>query len=100
MRLHRFFIEEKIPQAGEFSVTDETLLNQWRNVLRMEEGSKVALFSGDGNESLCAFVSLTKKSALLKVLETKNGLIPEREVTLYLALIKKDNFELVLEKAT
>lgn len=100
MKLHRFFVAEKIPVTGEFSVTDETLLNQWRNVLRMEEGSKVALFSGDGNESLCAFVSLTKKSALLKVLETKKGVIPEREVTLYLALIKKDNFELVLEKAT
>ncbi len=100
MRLHRFFIEEKIPQAGEFLVTNETLLNQWRNVLRMEEGSKVALFSGDGSESLCAFVSLTKKNALLKILETNKGVIPEREVTLYLALIKKDNFELVLEKAT
>ncbi|HAS84503.1 MAG TPA: hypothetical protein DCS23_00295 [Candidatus Yonathbacteria bacterium] len=123
MRLHRFFVEEKIPvtglpaatparaiaggstaQAGEFLVTNETLLNQWRNVLRMEEGDKAVLFSGDGYESLCEFVSLTgkiaKKSAVLKVLETKSGLVPSREVTLYIALIKKDNFELVLEKAT
>ena len=100
MKLHRFFVEEKIPEVGEFSVTNETLLNQWRNVLRMEEGSNVLLFSGDGSESLCAFVSLTKKNALLKVIETKKGLVPTREVTLYMALIKKDNFELVLEKAT
>lgn len=118
MKVHRFFIEEKIPasglpatansskeaverwQAGEFSVTNETLLNQWRNVLRMEEGSNVILFSGDGSESLCEFVSLTKKNGVLKVLETKKGLVPAREVTLYMALIKKDNFELVLEKAT
>lgn len=118
MKLHRFFVEEKIPasglpapansskeeverwQVGEFSVTNETLLNQWRNVLRMEEGSNVILFSGDGSESLCEFVSLSKKSALLKVIETKKGLVPVREVTLYMALIKKDSFELVLEKAT
>lgn len=118
MRLHRFFIEEKIPasglpatansskeeverwQAGEFSVTNETLLNQWRNVLRMEDGDKVIFFDGSGDESLCEFVSLSKKNALLKVLETKKGLAPSREVTLYLALIKKDNFELALEKAT
>lgn len=100
MKLHRFFVEEKIPVSGEFSVTNETLLNQWRNVLRMEEGSNALLFSGDGDESLCEFVSLTKKNALLKVLETKKGLVPSREVTLYLSLIKKDNFELVLEKAT
>lgn len=100
MRLHRFFVEEKIPASGEFSVTNEALLNQWRNVLRMEEGSNVILFSGSGEESLCEFASLSKKNALLKVVETKKGLVPEREVTLYLALIKKDNFELVLEKAT
>jgi len=118
MKLHRFFVEEKIPasglpatansskeeverwQAEEFFVTNETLLNQWRNVLRMEEGSRVILFSGDGSEVLCEFVSLTKKNALLKVIEIKKGLALNREVTLYIALIKKDNFELALEKAT
>ncbi|MGB2580315.1 MAG: RsmE family RNA methyltransferase [Minisyncoccia bacterium] len=100
MRLHRFFVENKIPASGEFSVTNETLLNQWRNVLRMEEGSNIILFDGNGSESLCEFVSLTKKNALLKVVETKKGLVPARDVTLYIALIKKDNFELALEKAT
>jgi 16S rRNA (uracil1498-N3)-methyltransferase len=100
MRLHRFFVEEKIPTSGEFSVASETLLNQWRNVLRMSDGDQAVLFDGSGSESLCEFVSLSKKNALLKVLETKKGLVPEREVTLYMALIKKDNFEFVLEKAT
>ena len=100
MRLHRFFVEEDIPAEGEFSVVNETLLNQWRNVLRMEDGNNVILFSGDGSESLCSFVSLTKKSAIVKVIERKQGLKPSRDVTLYMALIKKDNFELVLEKAT
>lgn len=100
MRLHRFFAEEKIPQAGEFPVVNETLLNQWRNVLRMREGDRAILFSGDGSESLCEFVLLSKKNAVLKVIETKKGLVPAREVTLYIALIKKDNFEFVLEKAT
>jgi len=111
MKLHRFFIEEEIPnkcllavtstaQGEEFSVTNETLLNQWRNVLRMEKGSKVVLFDGKGEESLCEIVSLMKKNATLKVLETKKGDMPQRDVTLYMALIKKDNFEMVLEKAT
>lgn len=86
--------------SGEFSVTDETLLNQWRNVLRMSDGDQAILFDGSGSESLCEFVSLTKKNALLKVLETIKGRVPVRVVTLYMALIKKDNFELVLEKAT
>lgn len=100
MRLHRFFVEEEIPTTGEFSVTNETLLNQWRNVLRMEAGDKAILFDGRGDEVLCEFTSLEKRSATLKVLERKAGQKLTREVTLYLALIKKDNFEFVLEKAT
>ena len=100
MRLHRFFITIPLPHEGELTITDENLVNQWRNVLRMEEGSKAILFDGHGDEALCEFISLNKKSATLKVLETKKGLVPTREVTLYIALIKKDNLELVLEKAT
>lgn len=100
MKLHRFFLEDEIPHAGEFFVMNETLLNQWRNVLRMEEGKSIVLFDGRGDEVLCEFVSLTKKSATLKVLERKQGITRARDVTLYMALIKKDNFEMVLEKAT
>lgn len=100
MRLHRFFIVETIPESGEFSVANETLLNQWRNVLRMKVGEKAVLFDGSSYEFLCEFVSLEKKSATLKVVERKLGLKPAREVTLCMALIKKDNFEFVLEKAT
>ncbi len=100
MKLHRFFVTQLLPHKGELVITDENLLNQWRNVLRMEEGSNAILFDGSGFETLCEFVSLSKKSATLKVLEIKKGLVPTRDVTLFMALIKKDNFEFVLEKAT
>lgn len=100
MRLHRFFIEEKIPEGGEFSIGDENLLNQWRNVLRMSAGGNVILFDGSGDEVLCEIVSLSKKSGVVKPVERKKVAPLSREVTLCLALIKKDNFELVLEKAT
>ena len=100
MKLHRFFVETDTFGAGEISVTNETLLNQWRNVLRMEEGSTIVLFDGSGDEVLCALVSLTKKNATVRVIERRKGVAPLREVTLYMALIKKDNFEMVLEKAT
>ena len=85
---------------GEFDITNESPLNQWRNVLRMEACDKAILFDGKGDEALCEFVSLSKKLATLKVLERKHGLVPAREVTLCMSLIKKDNFEFVLEKAT
>lgn len=100
MRLHRFFSVEILPHKGEFSVVDEILLNQWRNVLRMGEGSRVIMFDGLGDEVLCEISALSKKEAKLIVLERTSGVAPLREVTLFLALIKKDNFEMVLEKAT
>lgn len=100
MRLHRFFITQALSREGEFMVTNENLLNQWRNVLRMVAGDKAIIFDGSGDEALCEFKTLDKKKATLAVLERKAGLVPAREVTLFMALIKKDNFELVLEKAT
>lgn len=107
MKLNRFFVEDRDfpkkvlpPEGAEFNLVDKGLLNQWRNVLRMEACDKAILFDGKGDEALCEFVSLSKKLATFKVIEIKHGQVPSREVTLYLALIKKDNFEMVLEKAT
>ncbi|MDO8604054.1 MAG: RsmE family RNA methyltransferase [bacterium] len=107
MKLHRFFVDDKDfpkkelpPEGAEFNLVDKGLLNQWRNVLRMEACDKAVLFDGKGDEALCEFVSLSKSLATLKVLEKKHIPSSLREVTLYLALIKKDNFEMVLEKAT
>lgn len=100
MRLHRFFVPQAVPPSGEFTVTDTNLLNQWRNVLRMEEGSELVVFDGGGDEARCTVCTLEKKSATLVIEERRKGLVPSRNVTLYMALIKRDNFELVLEKAT
>lgn len=100
MRLHRFYIKQTIPQVGEFVISDENLLNQWRNVLRMDAGDQLIMFDGSGDEVFCEFASLEKRLATLKIVERKAGLKPTRDVTLFMALIKKDNLELVLEKAT
>ena len=100
MKIHRFFISEPLPLAGEFTVTDANLLNQWRNVLRMKEGVEILAFDGGGDEVRCVLRALEKKSAILTVVKREKGLMPLRDITLFVALIKRDNFELVLEKAT
>lgn len=100
MRIHRFFISQVLPREGEFVVSDKNLLNQWRNVLRMGEGEELVAFDGLGDEALCEFRALAAKSATLLVKERRAGLVPAREVTLFISLIKRDNLEFVLEKAT
>lgn len=101
MRLHNFFIQENIEGAQTVTIGDHELLHQWNKVFRLKKGDRVVLLDNSGFEYECEFTLLTKKEAVLSVLEKReNPVRPKREVHLYLAMLKKDNFELVLQKGT
>lgn len=105
MRLHRFFIEQKIapPAGGEARVVvkDEKLLHQWRNVLRLKTGNEVILFDGFGQDHRGELASLQKHKAVCLVREsTKSVATPAMQLCLFTSLIKKDRFEWLLEKTT
>lgn len=101
MRLHRFFVEQNLPSEGTVVVTDEKVLHQWRNVLRLRAGNEVLLFDGLGADYRCEIVTLEKKEAICVIREVvKNEVTPLRELVLFPALIKKDHFEWLLEKVT
>ena len=40
---------------------NKSKINHLRNVLRLSEGSKLDVFDGEGNSSICKIVSLEKK---------------------------------------
>lgn len=100
MKVHRFFVEEEIGERKTLEIKTEHLLHQWRNVLRFVAGDKVVLFDGRGSDFLCEISAITKNVASLSVLEETAGVIPSKKITLFVSLIKRENFELVLEKAT
>lgn len=100
MRLHRFFIEEEIRERKTLEIKTKHILHQWRNVLRFVVGDKVVLFDGKGSDFLCEISAITKNVASLAILEETKGIISNKEITLFTSLIKRENFELVLEKAT
>ncbi|MFA5841490.1 MAG: RsmE family RNA methyltransferase [Candidatus Paceibacterota bacterium] len=100
MRLHRFYIKEKIGDKEKIIVQDERIVHQWRNVFRMVVGEKVVLFDGSGSDYISEITSLGKNEAEVSITERKKGIIPDREVWLFFSLIKKDNVELVLQKCT
>lgn len=101
MRLHRFFIEQEIPQSGEVVIADKDLIHQWVKVFRLKTGDKVILFDGTGFDYVSEIVSLSKNESFFKVVEKKlNENIPKKEIHLFQSIIKKDNFEWVLEKGT
>ncbi len=105
VRLHRFFVEQKIlPSAGKEArvvVKDEKLLHQWRTVLRLKAGSEVILFDGFGSDHRCELATLLRDQAVCLVREaTPTSAPPALELFLFASLIKKDRFEWLLEKAT
>jgi len=109
MRLHRFYINQKIgeaglpAQAGEITLTDSELIHQLINVFRFKAGDKVILFDGSGFEYEAEITTISKKEISFKIL-SHSAKAPRdektRKVSLYLALIKKGNFELAVEKCT
>ncbi|HEY0221036.1 MAG TPA: RsmE family RNA methyltransferase [Candidatus Paceibacterota bacterium] len=101
MRLHRFYSTTPI-QGKTFDVTDRDLVHQWKTVFRYNVGSQVVLFDGSGIDYLCIISSLRGLGATLSVIrETKkDSLTPRKNIWLCMALVKKDNFELIAQKVT
>ena len=101
MRLHRFFVEERIAPEGRVVIRDGRILHQWRAVLRLQAGNEVILFDGFGADHRCELASLEKKEAVCLVRESvKSAAAPSTQLFLFVSLIKRVRFEWLLEKAT
>jgi 16S rRNA (uracil1498-N3)-methyltransferase len=101
MRLHRFFIEEHLRNKKDISIFDDELIHQWKDVFRLRAGDKVILLDNTGFEYLSEIVLLSKGKVDVKVIEqTIAEVTPKKELWLFAALIKKDNYEWILEKGT
>ena len=101
MRLHNFFIEQKIGEAKSVRIEDADLLHQLKNVFRLEKGAEIVLLDNSGLQYRSRVELLTKNEGVFEVLEaTENKVKPARGVCLCVSMIKKDNFEWILEKGT
>jgi 16S rRNA (uracil1498-N3)-methyltransferase len=101
MRLHRFYIKENIEVGKEIRIDDPEFLNQWGRVFRLEAGDEVIIFNDSEYEFTAKFSLLSKKEAVLDILDSKivdDGVL--KEVHLFQSVIKKDNFELIVQKCT
>jgi len=100
MRLHRFYIEQKVGDNKEITLSDPELNHQLSSVFRFKIGNQVMVFDGSGFEYTAEIISLNKKEIILKILSRTNKTTQNKNVSLYLSLIKKGNFELATEKCT
>jgi 16S rRNA (uracil1498-N3)-methyltransferase len=100
MRLHRFFVHTPITNET-FDLADKDLVHQWKHVFRYNVGSQVVLFDGSGVDYYCMITSLRNLGATVQVMrKVENNPGSRKNVWLCMAMIKKDNFEWVAQKAT
>jgi len=99
MRLHRFIGNFGLSE-GQIAIEDKDFINQAKNVLRLNVGDKLILCDGNLNEAVAEIINLNKEFAELKILEVKkNENEPDKYVILYCPILKKENFELAVQKA-
>jgi 16S rRNA (uracil1498-N3)-methyltransferase len=101
MKIHRFFIDDMFFKKEEktFILTDKEVIHQIIKVLKLKTGEQLTLCDGQNREVVCILESIDKKELILKVIEYKELSQKDRQTILYLAILKRENFELVVQKA-
>lgn len=101
MRLHRFYTREKLEKGQNITLSEVGLMHQMRSVFRFQPGDTVILFDGDGHDYVSEIVSIARSQAVLRVTQSVvNEWKPCLRLTLAVSMIKKDNFEWIVQKAT
>ncbi len=101
-KINRFIGDFKL-QREEIIISDSALINQIKNVLRLDRGESVELISTTDGLVFSGYISDIKKNNVTVLISGKSIIEADNnqnKLTLYCAILKKDNFELVVQKAT
>jgi len=108
MRLHRFYVSQKIGEQKELTIDSVELVSQVRRVFRLKAGDSIILFDGSGKDYVCTIDNYSEQSIMdsdssirLRVTDTvPSRFTPNHKLYLCAAVVKKDTFEWIVEKAT
>ncbi|MEO0202938.1 MAG: RsmE family RNA methyltransferase [candidate division WOR-3 bacterium] len=92
MRLDRFYSNN-----FQFIINEE--FYHLHKVLRHKRGDKILVFDGNGNEYICEILEILKDRAKIRPIEKLENREYEFHIAIAQALIKKERFEIFLEKA-
>lgn len=96
----RFFVGFEI-KKGIFEINEKKFIHQLKKVLRKKIGEKVILLDGSGREGIGEIKNFEKNKMVVEILEIKeNEREPKIFVSLFCSILKKANFEFVVQKAT
>jgi 16S rRNA (uracil1498-N3)-methyltransferase len=95
----RFFVAADLAAGAEIPL-DEAQAHQLRHVLRRADGSELLLFNGRDGEWRATLALRGRKEAAARVAERTRDQVPEPDLWLCFAPIKRNRIDLVAEKAT
>jgi 16S rRNA (uracil1498-N3)-methyltransferase len=100
MKLHRFIGQFNL-NGNEVAIEDPKIIHQITKVLRLQAGDQVILGNGQGIETIGDIKKIEASTILMtlgkKIQKEEESVV---KVSLYLAILKKENFEWVAQKAT
>ena len=102
MSRRRFYAPPAAFRRGESVTLAAEEAQHMRGVLRLKPNDEVFVFDGEGREYLCRIESLRRDEAALIILKEVEAASPESSLrlTLALALLKGEKFDLSVQKAT
>lgn len=91
-KIHRFF-------TSDFPNFDRDIVHQMREVLQLQNGERVILFDGIGREAVVILESMQAHPVGRVEEMLQNEVEPPVQITLFCAVLKREQFELVVQKA-
>ena len=98
MKIHRF-ITDKFDLSSLF---DKQVIHQINDVLKLRNDEEIILTKGDGKDLKAKLVDPQKNNSRIELSMVQNELNNTeygKHISLFCAILKKDNFELVVQKA-
>jgi 16S rRNA (uracil1498-N3)-methyltransferase len=99
-KIHKFIGQFEF-SLKELEIKDKEIVNQINKVLRLKESETIELSDGKNSNALVKIKKIEKNSILVeieKIWKSENQI--KNNVTLFCAVLKKENFELVVQKTT
>lgn len=98
---YRFFVAPTAIRGRDVQISDPALSHQLGNVLRLQPGNRITVLDDSGWEYTVVLDTVGRHAASGQIEErVMSPGEPTLRLTLYVALLKADRFELVLQKGT
>ena len=98
--MHRVLIAPQSVQGGSVAIRDPHALHHLRNVLRLQKGDPLECFDGRGQAYAGVITHCGRQRVTVAIARQRSERPPRVGMTLAQALIRPEQFEWVVQKAT